>query len=243
MEETKNETKEITVKKEMTQFEIEISNKLRECAIYAKSGILPNSFNTPEKVFTGMKYAREIGLTGEISALRNIAVINGTPSIWGDLPLALCLKSGQLEKISESFDEKTNTAICKLKRKGFDEITRTFSYAQAKFAGLMGEKNNVWKTFPQRMAQMKARSHALKDIFADILLGVVIAEYEFNTMPSENKIEEKVTADDLTSKILATNTVVQDEPVKSENVKNETDDYTDFFPFADLPKKNEVTND
>ena len=62
-------------------------------------------------------------------------------------------------------------------------------------------------------------------------------------MPVENKIEEKVSAVDLTSKILATNTVVQNEPVKNENVKNEADDYTDFFPFADLPKKNEVTND
>ena len=206
-DEIKNETKNEIVKsekRELTPMEQEISVKLRECGIFARSGILPKSFDTAEKVYTAMKYAKEIGLVGELAALRNIYVVNGMPSVWGDLPLALCLKSGLLETISESFDEKTGNAKCIVKRKNFDPIERNFSIDDSKKANIF---KNVWNTFPKRMAQMRARSHSLKDAFPDVLLGISISEYDSNTIPSEKVCEKeiensKVSAQDLTNKIL-----------------------------------------
>lgn len=215
-------------KRELSPAEQEISVKLRECAIFARSGILPKSFDTPEKVYTGMKYAKEIGLQGELAALRNIYVVNGMPSVWGDLPLAICMKSGQLEFIDEKFDEKTNTAICKVKRKGFDLVVeRTFSFEDAKKANIF---KNVWSSFPKRMAQMRARSHALKDLFPDVLLGISIAEYDNNVMPNESVCDKQIdasniTAQDLTDKILNVTEKVEE---KAEIVNEELPNF-DLF--------------
>ena len=54
--------------------------------------------------------ARELGLKPLI-ALRQITVIKGTPSVFGDLPLAMVRASGKLEMIDEFRFDKDSKKI------------------------------------------------------------------------------------------------------------------------------------
>ena len=103
------------------------------------------------------------------------SVINGRPSVYGDALLALVQAHSSFEDVKEAFDEKTNTAFCSVKRKNQDEYTVSFSSEDAKKAGLWG-KAGPWSQYPKRMLQMRARSFALRDKFADALSGLLMAE-------------------------------------------------------------------
>lgn len=175
-----------------------LDEQWRLATAYCKSGMLPSNFNTPAKVLTGMSFAAELGLK-PITALRQMAIINGAPAVYGDLPIAIVQASNKLEWIKESFfDEEENEicienknlsaekcrATCEVKRMGQPSTTvRTFSVADATKAGLLPERNpnKPWAKYTSRMLQMRARSWALKDTFGDVLAGISIAEYDYNT--------------------------------------------------------------
>ena len=55
------------------------------------------------------------------------------------------------------------------------EVTRTFTKAQAKTAGLW-DKGGPWKQYPDRMLQMRARAYAARDAAADVLSGLYVRE-------------------------------------------------------------------
>jgi len=140
----------------------------------AASGMTPKAYgNDVNKCFVGIMAGAELGLA-PFQALQSIAVIGNNPAIWGDGALALVQASGLLEDIEETDDG--NTATCKLVRKGrTTPIVRSFSMKDAQKAGLMG-KSGPWTQYPQRMRQMRARSWAMRDGFADVLKGLHIAE-------------------------------------------------------------------
>lgn len=173
------------------------------------SGMLPERYKTAETVFAAMQYASELGLK-PMTALRQIAVVKGTPCIFGDLPLALCQSKGLVEWIKESIYDKDGKEICRannnltaevfgsvttVKRKGDAEpLERFFTMDDAKTAGLLNSP--TWKSYPKLMLKYRARSQALKDKFADCLNGIAIAEYDFHVTPIEGDIEAAVIAND-----------------------------------------------
>lgn len=175
-----------------------IDEQWRLAKAYHASGMLPKQFNSPEKILIGMQFAYELGLK-PLTAMRQIAVINGTPSMYGDLPLAVCRGSGKLEVFREYFiDVKGKRiseangnvlaevfgAVCETKRKDFAEpVVTMFTVHDAQKAGLWGK--NVWAVYPKRMLQMRARSQNLKDNFSDMINGLAIAEYDFNVTGQE----------------------------------------------------------
>lgn len=170
---------------------------------FVKSGMLPKSYQTAAQVITAWQYAGELGLK-PMSALRQIAVINGTPSIFGDLPISLVERSGQLEwKREFIIDEEMNEinwtnknlkarpwgAVCILKRKGREPIERFFTTDEANEANLF--KNDVWRKYTKLMLKYRARSQAIKDEFADVLGGVAIAEYDQEALPAVEWVESE----------------------------------------------------
>jgi len=166
--------------------------------VYVKSGTLPKGYDTPEKVVAASQMAIELGLK-PLTGLKNIAVINGTPSLWGDAPLALVKASGLLEYIDEFFvDEKQNkiclenknldavifAAVCKSKRKTEPkEVVSIFTKKDVEKMGVGGR--DVWVKHFAIMIKRKARAINLKDNFPDILSGISIAEYDYNTTLNE----------------------------------------------------------
>lgn len=122
-------------------------------------------------------YGSELGVT-PMAALQNICVINGKPSVYGDLLLALCMASPLCAYVKERVEGEGDAmaATCETLRRGYETPTvRTFSMADAKAAGLL-QKDGPWKQYTARMLAMRARGFALRDAFPDILRGVISAE-------------------------------------------------------------------
>ena len=157
----------------------------RLATILADSDLAPKDFRgSPENCFLAIQWGNEIGL-GALQALQNIAVVNGRPALWGDAVLALVRSSPVFESIVETDDG--TTATCRVRRRGEPELVRTFSADDAKRAGLLG-KQGPWQQYPQRMRQMRARSFALRDGFADVLKGMPMAEEVMDLPPAARQM-------------------------------------------------------
>lgn len=150
-----------------------LDEAMKLAELIANSDLAPKDFKgKPGNVLIAVQMGAEVGLA-PMQALQNIAVINGRPSIWGDAVLAIVQGSGLLEFIEETDDGEE--AKCRVKRKGVPVvIERCFSMKDASTAGLAG--GNVWKGYPKRMRQMRARAYALRDGFADVLRGLNVRE-------------------------------------------------------------------
>lgn len=153
-----------------------IEEAYRIATAFSRSDFIPKEYkDKPDNCFTAINLGMEIGLP-PMRALQSIAVVNGKPAIYGDAQLALVRGSGLLESFEESYEgeegKDTFAAVCKVKRKGDSEATiESFTVADAKKAGLWG-KTGPWSTHPKRMLRYKSRAFALRDKFADVLLGL-----------------------------------------------------------------------
>lgn len=143
----------------------------------AVSGLAPKGMERPETIFVALEMGMELGLP-LMSSLRNIAVINGRPSIWGDAALALVQSTGLLEDYDEHVDGEGDelVGVVVSKRKGRSKpIKTTFSVADAKKAGLWG-KQGPWSQYAPRMLKLRARGFNLRDNFPDVLQGLYTVE-------------------------------------------------------------------
>lgn len=159
---------------------------------WAKSELVPKAYyGKPHDMAVAVQMGTEIGFS-PMQAIQSIAVINGRPSLFGDGLLALVMAApayqdhqeyfvvagAPVESLSaEDFKSDATTAVCTFQRKGkATPVTRSFSIADAKRAGLWGGKSPTWQAFPQRMLQMRARGFAARDAFPDVLKGISSAE-------------------------------------------------------------------
>lgn len=140
----------------------------------ANSSLCPDSYRGKSNdVFIAMQMGAEIGLQ-PLQAVQNIAVINGKPTVYGDALMAIVRSHPECESVKEGYDESKKLCWCKVKRKGQDEQVRYFSMQDAEQAGLLNR--GPWKQYTRRMLQMRARSWALRDVFADALCGFMPRE-------------------------------------------------------------------
>lgn len=147
-----------------------IEEVFRLATAIAKSGLAPNGMRNPEQITIAIMHGMELGLP-PMQAVQRIAVVNGRPTIWGDAIPALLYARGF--KIAETCDGET--ARCTVTRPDGIEVTRTFTKAQARTAGLW-DKAGPWKQYPDRMLQMRARAYAARDAAADVLSGLYVRE-------------------------------------------------------------------
>lgn len=149
-----------------------LDEAVRVAELLAKSELVPKDYRgKPESILVAIGYGQELGLS-PMASLQSIAVINGRPCVWGDAMLGLVQASGELEWIKET--DNGQEATCEVKRRGQPAVVRKFSMEDAKSAGLLGR--DVWRAYPRRMRQMRARAFALRDAFADVLKGLRTAE-------------------------------------------------------------------
>lgn len=166
-----------------------LKEAMEYATIIANSAMVPRTYQgKAADILVAVQMGAELGLK-PIQALQNIAVINGKPSVYGDALLALVQAHSSFEDIKEWYDEKTNTAFCRVKRKNQTEHTVSFNIEDAKKAGLWG-KSGPWTQYPKRMMQMRARGFALRDKFADALGGLITVEeaqdYQVVDMPEKD---------------------------------------------------------
>jgi hypothetical protein len=153
-----------------------IEEAYRIAQAFSKSNFIPKCYQgKPDDAFAAINLGMEVGLP-PMRSLQSIAVVNGTPCVYGDAQLALVKASGQLVLFEETYEgregEDEFCAVCKLQREGDSEPTiEKFTIQDAKNARLWN-KQGTWQTHPKRMLRYKARAFALRDKFADVLLGL-----------------------------------------------------------------------
>jgi hypothetical protein len=165
----------------------DMGEAMRLATMIANSQLAPKSFmGKPEDTLVAMMMGNELGLN-PLQSIQNIAVVNGRPCVWGDAMLALVQNHPAFGGIEETFDEATMAAICTVWRKKGTKHTQVFSQKDAEVAGLWGR--NTWKQYPKRMLAMRARGFALRNQFADALLGLITAE-EAQDIPLNESIAQ-----------------------------------------------------
>jgi len=169
---------------------------------FVVAGMVPESIKgktdqeTKAKAMLVILKGMEIGIA-PVTAMETIMVINGRTALWGDGASALVHRSGQLEYIKHEYTGMGDSLKCvvTVKRKGQGEaMSREFSMDDAKKAGLLGK--GPWRLYPARMLFNRARAWCLRDGFADLLMGIGIAE-ELNDIAVEAKRGEKLDTSDL----------------------------------------------
>jgi hypothetical protein len=178
-----------------------IEEAYRTAEMFALAGMVPKSFAvdtrnangvvnkgvmdwpaTKARMSVAIMAGSEVGF-GPASSLKNIAVINGLATIFGQGAKALVQHAGTLEweKI-----EATGTWLAKdykvtvsLKRRGQNEpYVRTFGQQDAVRAGILGraKAGSPWQSYPERQTYWRAWTWAARDGFSDALMGLTIAE-------------------------------------------------------------------
>lgn len=155
-------------------------NQAMELANFiGKSALVPEAYRgKPADIVIAMQLGMELGLA-PLQSLQSVAVINGRPSLWGDAMKGLVIGLPECEDFVEDEpqgdDAEKWVATCTIKRRNRTAVVRTFSWADAKAAGLAG-KAGPWKQYPKRMLMLRARGFALRDAFPDRLRGIITAE-------------------------------------------------------------------
>ena len=149
------------------------------------SNLAPRAFDKPEKIIIACQKGAELGM-GPMEALESFSVIQGKATLSSEAALGLCWKSKLLIDIEETSEGHGDdmVAVCRMRRvnvEGWKEVR--FSMADAKRAGLL--KNSVYKSYPQRMLQHRARCWLMRDLFPDALRGTSITE-EVRDIPGQH---------------------------------------------------------
>lgn len=141
----------------------------------SETDFVPSAFRgKPGAVIAACQLGNEVGLP-PMTALKWIAVINGTPSIWGDGYWMLVNNHPAIEWAEELGPDEAllkGYGECTIKRKGRpNPVTRRFTIEMADKAGLWGGKGadqnkreqSPWFKYPGRMLQMRARALCGRD--------------------------------------------------------------------------------
>jgi hypothetical protein len=151
----------------------------------------PDSYKGDIKQVTlAVMASMEAGLP-PLYGLRNIAIINGRPTMYGDALLALVQSKGlvadyQVREIGEAFDKAdpinkwpdSHGFEVMIWRKGQVSPYRgRYTVADAKRGGMwLNTRKQPWINSPDRMLEIRARSFPLRDGFADALGGLAVRE-------------------------------------------------------------------
>lgn len=147
--------------------------ELRELAEDAASSRFFGA-TTPEQALVIMMAGRDLGLS-YMQSLRMFHVINGKPTMSADGMVGVCKASPLCEKF-ERVSESATSVTWATKRQGEPEQQSTFTLEDAERAGLLGKKDSNWAKYPIRMLNARAKAFLARDVFPDILAGLLTAE-------------------------------------------------------------------
>jgi hypothetical protein len=172
------------------------SELYRIIQVMMKGMAFPKTLDSIEKVIAAWQVAASLKIPPAI-AMQNMAIIQGSVCIWGQLPKALAEATGQLEDFKMIlFDENQDViclenknlnhdvwgSVCQTKKKGRSMNEYSFTMKDADKAGL-SKKSGPWRDYPKIMLSRRAMNHAMKFEFPEALMGVPVAEYDFNAAP------------------------------------------------------------
>ena len=156
---------------------------------FASSSLVPQALRgKPEDLFVTLMYGQSLGLA-PAQAMNSVNIVHGKPSLSAEAMTAVCRNCPEFEDLIETVEDRGTenpSAVCIAKRKGCSPVKRSFSVADARRAGLWG--CGAWKKYPEQMLRIRARTAALRDLFADVLAGMPPTEQ--SQTPSHTSSEE-----------------------------------------------------
>ena len=166
----------------------------------------PARFDTEAKRIAAYNLANSLMGERWQLAINNIADIKGQLTIFGELPGALaeqtkevqekkvyCIDSGYNEICvkNKNLKEEVWGAVCVIQRKGREKKEFFYTLDEAKKAGQYPARrkdgsissDSPWMRFTKVMLMRKAMAMAIKFEFPDAMVGVPVAEYDFDVAP------------------------------------------------------------
>lgn len=154
-----------------------LNSLMKHADMLANSTVIPLALRKkPADIFVILQLGHELSLP-PITALNRIHVIDGKPTLSGELILALIRQKFPAAVIkfetSDDADIKKMWATCTMARCKEDmdnAFTSKWDFNKALKAQLLNKDN--WKKMPQVMLRWRACSEAARIVFPDILLGL-----------------------------------------------------------------------
>lgn len=148
------------------------------------SGFIPGAFvGKPANILCAITTGAELGI-GPMQSLRSIHVVDGRPTLSAELMLSLAISAGVRHRWLEQTSE---VARLRLTRDGFEPHEHSFTFEEAKKAGLTTKTN--WKSYPAAMLRARCLSTALRAFCPDVLGSGVYVEGELDDEPPPREPE------------------------------------------------------
>lgn len=195
-------------------------------AYIAKGGAFPSRFKTGEERLAAYSLANQLMKERWQLALNNIANIKGQMTIFGELPGAVAEQTKEVsEKLVFVIDSEYNeicmknrnfnatpyAGVCIIQRKDREKKEFYYTIDEAKAAGQYPAKmkdgspnpDSPWMKHTKIMLMRKAMNQAIKFEFPDAMLGVPVAEYDYDLAPDlEPRTVTESAADQLNKEYL-----------------------------------------
>lgn len=147
----------------------------------------------PDAALAVMVYGHELGLR-PLSSLRDIYIVDGTPSCSAKLMRSLIYRAGHRLAFREVSSERV--VIHGVRADGLGEAVVTWTLDDAARAGLTGK--DVWKKYPRSMLAARATSELARLVFPDVTIGYTPEELQRVDLSGEYDyldVDEVVPAD------------------------------------------------
>lgn len=155
---------------------------IREIATaLVKSGLLPPSVKSPEAAAAVILKGWELGIP-PMHALAHIVILQGKPGCSAELHLALLARGGVTFEWEK--DGSNGEACIVFRRPGMKEVRGTFSRADAKTAGLLG--NQTWGKYERNMLRARAITNGARMCAPDLLCGMSYTPEELGAEVDED---------------------------------------------------------
>lgn len=174
--------------------------------LIARTEMVPAAFRgRPEAMMSAMLAGRELGLP-PMESLRAIDVIDGRPSLSGELMLRLIREEGHKVRITEMTAKKAT--VLGIRADDPDEqLEVSFTIEDAERAGLAGKSN--WKKYPQMMLTWRAITMLARFLFPDVI-GAVKMTYTPDELGDASWVPSDDEADAVIEAVVVSETPVVD---------------------------------
>lgn len=137
---------------------------------------------TPEQALLLMLTGRDLGLS-YAQSLRAFHIIDGRPTLSADGAVAVCVQHGQC-LFFRAVTVTDDAATWETQRRGSEIQRATCTMADAQRAGLV-RASSGWSRYPRRMLSARAKIWLARDVYPDLLLGLMEPEEARETAARE----------------------------------------------------------
>lgn len=163
---------ELVVKREELPWDV----LMERATILSKSNIIPAQFQRqPENVLIALDLASRMGQS-PIILMQNLYIIQGKPSLSGQMVASLVRTSGQFENLELHYVGTPNTdtwgAYVSGIRNGKELKGTVVTLGMAKKEGWYGKNGSKWQTIPQQMMGYRAWTYFGRLYAPEVLMGL-----------------------------------------------------------------------